>query len=46
MKLKFEVGATLHEIGQFIGVPTEDEYCIESIRGKTLDFGKEKIDKY
>lgn len=43
---EFEVGATLHEMGQFIGVPTEDEYGIESIRGKTLDSGKEKIDKY
>jgi len=43
---EFEVGATLHEMGQFIGVPAEEEYGIESIRGKTLDSGKEKIDKY
>lgn len=43
---EFEVGATLHELGQFIGVLTEDEYAIESIREKTLDSEKEKIDKY
>ena len=42
---EFEVGSTLHEMGQFIGVPMEDEYDIESIRGKTLDSGKERIDK-
>ena len=28
---EFEVGATLHEMGQFIGVPKEDEYDIEGI---------------
>lgn len=43
---EFEIGATLHEMGQFIAVPSEDEYGIEEIRGKTLDSGKEKIDKY
>ncbi len=43
---EFEVGATLHKMGQFIGIPSEDEYGIESIRGKTLDSGKEKIDNY
>ena len=43
---EFEIGATLHEMGQFIAVPAEDEYGIEEIRGKTLDSGKEKIDEY
>ena len=33
-------------MGRFIAVPAEDEYGIEEIRGKTLDSGKEKIDKY
>ncbi len=42
---EFEVGATLHEMGQFIAVP-EEEYGIENIRRKTLDSEKEKIDKY
>ncbi len=36
----------MHNIGQFIAVPAEDEYGIEEIRGKTLDSGKEKINKY
>ena len=43
---EFEIGATLHQMGRFIAVPAEDEYGIEEIRGKTLDSGKEKIDKY
>lgn len=43
---EFEVGATLHEMGTFISVPSEDDYDMESIRGKTLDAGKEKIDSY
>ena len=36
----------MHNIGQFIAVPAEDEYGVEEIRGKTLDSGKEKISKY
>ncbi|MBQ2938465.1 MAG: plasmid pRiA4b ORF-3 family protein [Clostridia bacterium] len=43
---EFKVGETLHEIGQFIEVPTEDEYVIKSIRGKTQNSGKDKINKY
>lgn len=43
---EFEAGAALHERGVFIGIPAEDEYRIENIRGRTLDSGKEKVDKY
>lgn len=43
---EFEVGATLHEFGTFITVPSEDEYDLAKYRGETLDSGKEKVDKY
>ena len=43
---EFEAGVALHERGVFIGIPAEDEYRIENIRGRTLDSGKEKVDKY
>lgn len=39
---EFEVGATLHEMGQFIAMP--DEY--NEMDEKILDSGKEKIDNY
>lgn len=43
---EFEVGATLYRPGQFIGVPTEYDCDLEIVKGKKLDSGKEKIDKY
>ena len=43
---EFEVGATLHEMGTFISIPSEEDWDIDSIRGETLDSNKEKISKY
>lgn len=43
---EFEVGATLNRPGKFIGVPTEYDCDLESVKGKKVDSGKEKIDKY
>ena len=43
---EFKVGTTLNEIEQYIGVQTKDEYGIENIKWKTLDSGKEQIDKH
>ena len=33
-------------MGTFISIPSEEDYDIESIRGETLDSGKEKISNY
>ena len=42
---EFEVGATLHKRGIFIGLP-EDDFDVGYMISKTLDSGKEKIEKY
>lgn len=43
---EFEIRQDPRKIGKFIGVPSDDDELIESLRGKKLDSKKEKIDKY